>query len=78
MKIVSTETNYIVSGLPGLSQAYELAINTEIELSDDDAVILLTLSGVVKAQTELLNVEIDNQTIAPTVTSKAKPNFAKE
>ena len=78
MKIVSTETNYIVSGLPGLSKAYELAINTEKEVSDDDAVILLTLSGVVKAQTELLNVEIDNQTIEATETNQELPNFEKE
>ena len=75
MKLISTETSYLLNQSMGLIDTLELPYGLEVEVSEEDAAILLTLPGVVKAKSELLNVEIETQ---ETKTSKAKLTSIKE
>lgn len=71
MKVISTETSYVLHETLGLSASLDLPLNSEVEVSDKDAVVLLSLPGVVKAQTELLSVKEEIKSL-PTKQSSIK------
>jgi hypothetical protein len=57
MKVISTNEHYNFNKSLGLSEDITLPCNEEVEVAEEDALILLTYPGVVKAKSDLLDVK---------------------
>jgi hypothetical protein len=65
MKVISTEHNYLVNGV-------HLSIGVETDIDDATAETALTLDGVKKVETEVLDVK-KNKVVSPSNETQETP-----